>query len=39
MNTQRAAIERLKRLGQVRTEPLRAEANADSNVMRRRMSR
>jgi hypothetical protein len=39
MNTQRAAIERLKRLGQVRRQPLHAEANADSNVMRRRMSR
>ena len=39
MNTQRAAIERLKQLGQVRAQPLRADASADSNVVRRRMSR
>jgi hypothetical protein len=39
MNTQRAAIERLKQLGQVRTQPLRADTNTDSNVVRRRMSR
>ena len=35
MNTQRAAIERLKQLGQVRTQPLRADTNSDSNVVRR----
>ena len=39
MNTQRAAMERLKQLGQVRTQPLRAETNPDSNVVRRRISR
>jgi hypothetical protein len=39
MSTQRAAIERLKQLGQVRPQPLRADASADSNVGRRRMSR
>ena len=39
MTMQRAAIERLKQLGQVRTQPLRADANTDSNVGRRRMSR
>ena len=39
MNTQRAAIERLKQLGQVRGQPLRAHAGADSNVVRRRLSR
>jgi hypothetical protein len=39
MNMQRAAIERLKQLGQVRTQPLRADTNTDSNVVRRRMSR
>ena len=40
MNTQRAAIERLKQLGQVRPQSLRADTtNADSNVVRRRMSR
>lgn len=39
MNTQRAAIERLKQLGQVRSQPLRADPTADSNVARRRMSR
>jgi hypothetical protein len=39
MNTQRAAIERLKQLGQVRTQPLRADVNADSNNARRRNSR
>ena len=35
MNMQRAAIERLKQLGQVRTQPLRADPNAESNVARR----
>ena len=39
MNTQRAAIERLKQLGQVRGHPLRADAGADSTVARRRVSR
>ena len=39
MNTQRAAIERLKQLGQVRTQPLRADEGPDSNVARRRVSR
>ena len=39
MSMQRAAIERLKQLGQVRTQPLRVDGNADSNVVRRRMSR
>jgi hypothetical protein len=39
MNTQRAAIERLKQLGQVRPQPLRADASPDPNVLRRRVSR
>jgi hypothetical protein len=39
MNTQRAAIERLKQLGQARTQPLRADAPVESNVARRRMLR
>jgi hypothetical protein len=39
MNTQRAAIERLKQLGQVRTQPLRADATVESNAVRRRMLR
>jgi hypothetical protein len=39
MNTQRAAIERLKQLGQVRTQPLRVDAKVESNVARRRMLR
>ena len=39
MTVQRAAIERLKQLGQVRTQPLRVDTNADSNVLRRRMVR
>jgi len=39
MTMQRAAIERLKQLGQVRSQQLRAEGNGDSNVVRRRMSR
>jgi hypothetical protein len=38
MNTQRAAIERLKQLGQVRPQPLRADGGVDSNAVRRRMS-
>ena len=39
MNTQRAAIERLKQLGQVRAQPLRADPEVDSTVVRRRISR
>jgi hypothetical protein len=39
MSTQRAAIERLKQLGQVRTQPLRAGVNVNSNDVRRRNSR
>jgi hypothetical protein len=39
MHTQRAAIERLKQLGQVRTQPLRADASSDSSAVRRRASR
>ena len=39
MSMQRAAIERLKQLGQVRTQPLRVNDSHDSNSMRRRMSR
>ena len=39
MNTQRAAIERLKQLGQVRAQPLRADADVDSRVVRRRIPR
>ena len=39
MNTQRAAIERLKQLGQVRTQPLRVDSGSDSNAARRRVSR
>src|SRR4029453_14511346 len=39
MTMQRAAIERLKQLGQVRAQPLRADDVADSSAMRRRMSR
>jgi hypothetical protein len=38
MNTQRAAIERLKQLGQVRTQPLRVDDRPDSSAVRRRMS-
>ena len=38
MNTQRAAIERLKQLGQVRTQPLRVDGS-DPTVVRRRVSR
>jgi hypothetical protein len=38
MTMQRAAIERLKQLGQVRTQPLRADANGDSSLVRRRVS-
>jgi hypothetical protein len=39
MSTQRAAIERLKQLGQVRTQPLRVDSVSDSIAARRRMSR
>jgi hypothetical protein len=39
MSAQRAAIERLKQLGQVRTHPLRASDGPDSKSVRRRMSR
>ncbi len=39
MTTQRAAIERLKQLGQVRAQPLRADTNDDANVVRRRLVR
>jgi hypothetical protein len=39
MDLQRAAIERLKQLGRVRAQPLRADTNAGSNVVRRRMVR
>jgi hypothetical protein len=39
MNTQRAAIERLKPLGQVRAQPLRVDADVDSTVVRRRIPR
>ena len=39
MSMQRAAIERLKQLGQVRTQPLRITDSPDSSAMRRRMSR
>ena len=39
MTMQRAAIERLKQLGQVRTQPLRADDGPDSSAARRRMSR
>jgi len=39
MLAQRAAIERLKQLGQVRTQPLRADDGHDSNALRRRVSR
>jgi hypothetical protein len=39
MTMQRAAIERLKQLGQVRAQPLRVDDVADSSAMRRRMSR
>jgi hypothetical protein len=39
MNTQRAAIERLKQLGQVRAQPLRVDADVDSTVVRRRIPR
>jgi hypothetical protein len=38
MNMQRAAIERLKQLGQVRTQPLRLDDRPDSSSVRRRMS-
>ena len=39
MSMQRAAIERLKQLGQVRTQPLRISDNQDSSAVRRRISR
>jgi hypothetical protein len=39
MNMQRAAIERLKQLGQVRTQPLRVADGPESSAVRRRMSR
>jgi len=39
MIAQRAAIERLKQLGQVRPQPLRADDGHDSNALRRRVSR
>jgi len=39
MSMQRAAIERLKQLGQVRPQPLRVDNFHDSSAMRRRMSR
>ena len=39
MSMQRAAIERLKQLGQVRTQPLRVNDGHDSSAVRRRMSR
>ena len=39
MIAQRAAIERLKQLGQVRTQPLRISDSTDSSAIRRRMSR
>jgi hypothetical protein len=38
MTMQRAAIERLKQLGQVRTQPLRLDDRPDSSAVRRRMS-
>lgn len=39
MGTQRAAIERLKQLGQVRAHPLQAGDGAESKSTRRRVSR
>ena len=39
MSTQRAAIERLKQLGQVRTQPLRAADRPGSATSRRRAPR
>jgi hypothetical protein len=39
MDVQRAAIERLKQLGQVRTHPLRAAEQPDIGGLRRRMPR
>jgi len=38
MNAQRAAMERLKQLGHVRTQPLRVDGS-DPHVVRRRVSR
>jgi hypothetical protein len=39
MSMQRAAIERLKQLGEVRAQPLRVGDRHDSSGMRRRMTR
>jgi hypothetical protein len=39
MTMQRAAIERLKQLGQVRAQPLRADDGSDSSALRRRIPR
>lgn len=39
MSTQRAAIERLKQLGQVRTQPLRAADRPGAATVRRRAPR
>jgi len=39
MSMQRAAIERLKQLGQVRPQPLRISESPEGSAMRRRMSR
>jgi len=39
MSMQRAAIERLKQLGQVRPQPLRVGNGQDSSAIRRRVSR
>jgi len=39
MSMQRAAIERLKQLGQVRAQPLRVDDGSDSSAFRRRIPR
>ena len=39
MSAQRVAIERLKQLGQVRAQPLRASDSPESKSVRRRLSR
>jgi hypothetical protein len=39
MRMQRAAIERLKQLGQVRPQPLRVDEGHESGALRRRISR
>jgi hypothetical protein len=39
MTMQRAAIERLKQLGQVRVQPLRVDDGSDSSAFRRRIPR